>query len=793
MGTDKRFTSMLYGLIGVSTFAMAGAACAQVQGGDGPAVASVDTAATADDAVGDIVVTARKRSENLRDVPVAITAIGGDTLARNNIAQIIDIARITPNLSVSAGAFTPFTFVRGFGSGALASFEQSVGKFVDNVSFGRDQDVRIPLFDIERVEVLKGPQVLTFGNSATVGALTVTTRKPGDSFAADGSIGYEFYGQEVQTQVGVTVPLAEGASLRIAGFFQTLDKGRYFNPLQGRHEVNTQNFAIRPTLRLAPTEGLEILLRAEVDRLREDGNGIVPIGQPLLTNRQPFPVVGDRDTRYVDYNVAPYFSDEFSRFEGELYQADVNYDLLGGTLSSTSAWRSTQSGVSQGNDGGNHAPTFFAAVLQKYKQFSQELRFNGSFGRFDVTTGGYYQRDTLLIDAATEFTLGGFGVTGLAATPVGRMTTFDQKGRSYSAFVDMTYRLTDQLSLSGGVRYANIRKIGAQAQFATRIMPNIGFDLLRGRIASFRDPAILPAYAAVFGTPEHQYPLGFFQLEENHWQPQAIVQYEVAPRNKAYFKYVRGAKVGGFDFLYTGTPATDGSFEPEYASAFEIGLKGSVLDNRVDYTFAAFRTTLTDLQQSALQNAVYVISNVGKARSQGIELGVNYRPINALRLSFNGSYLDAKFVDFAGAPCTSAQNANLAPGCTGTPRAQDISGSPTPYASKWSGTVSIDYTMPLGTGDYEMTIGASSFARSKFNAGAYDDPRMMQSGYALLDAHVDVGPADGRWSLSLFSRNITDKKPLDYATLVPGSSTAVLGNFSRGRQIGARFNFTMGK
>lgn len=173
---------------GVSCFALAAPALAQTapQADSPPAEATQPEAGPQD-----IVVTARKRAENLRDVPVAITAIGGEVLQQKNITQVIDLPQITPNFSFSYGAVQPFTFIRGFGSGANASFEQSVGKFIDNVSFGRDQDGRIPIFDLERIEILKGPQVLTFGNSATVGAISMATKKPGRNFEADGSIGYE--------------------------------------------------------------------------------------------------------------------------------------------------------------------------------------------------------------------------------------------------------------------------------------------------------------------------------------------------------------------------------------------------------------------------------------------------------------------------------------------------------------------------------------------------------------------------------------------------------------------------
>lgn len=736
----------------------------------------------------DIVVTARKRAENLRDVPVAITAMSGDMLQQKNITQVIDLPQITPNFSFSYGAVQPFTFIRGFGSGANASFEQSVGKFIDNVSFGRDQDGRVPIFDVERLEVLKGPQVLTFGNSATVGAINMATKKPGRRFEADGSIGYEFYNHEFQVQGGVTIPMAEWASFRLGGLYQDLAKGRLYNPIKGQSEPKTRNIAIRPSLLLTPAPGLEILLKAEVDRLRDYGNSVVPIAQPLATSWAPYPVVGDKDSRYITYDVAPYFSDEFSFMDADLYQADINYDLLGGRFTSTSAWRTSHSDVQFGADGVNHAQTYFNALWQHYRQFSQELRFGGTYGRLDVTAGGYYQRDTLGVEFIQEFTLGGFGLTGAATTPIGRVATYDQNNRVYSGFVDATYRLTDQLSVSGGVRYVDIQKVAGQAMFGTGVIPHLDFDTTRADLQAGRNPSLDPIFAAVFRSAQHSFPYGTLRLSESHWQPQAIVQYEIAPRNKAYFKFVRGAKSGGFDYSYSGATPSAAMFRPEFASMFELGLKGLVFDNKLEYSVAAFSTTFTSLQQSVFQNLVFVVSNVGKARSKGIELELTARPVNGLEVGFSGSYLDAKFVDFKGAACTSAQNAGLQPGCVGG--FQDLSGTPTQYASKWTGSFRIDYSQPVGSGEYQVAIGASVFARSKYNAGAYNDPRMEQGGFAQIDAHLDVGPSDNRWRMSLFGRNLGDKRTLEYGTL-SAQRTAVMGTYSRGRQVGLKLSFAM--
>jgi iron complex outermembrane receptor protein len=740
----------------------------------------------------DIVVTARKRTENLRDVPVAITALTGDAIVQKNVTQLNGLSVVVPNFYFTVGAVFPLTFIRGFGSGSSSSFEQSVGKFTDNVSYGRDVDGRLPIFDVERLEVLKGPQVLTFGNSATAGAINITTKKPGDEFEANGSIGYEFVGREINTQLGVTVPLMEGVSFRIAGLYQDLAKGPLYNPVKDDHEVNTRNIAIRPTLRIRPValDGLDIVLRAEVDRLKDFGSSIVQINQPLTSTGARYPVVGSDSRRYINYNVAPFYSDEFNQMDANLYQADVNYTMLGGVMTSTTAWRKTDNDLQYGNDGINNQTSAFFGVWQHYKQFSQELRFSGTYGKLDVTVGGYYQRDTLSIDAAQQFTFGGLGFTGAAATPFARNFIFDQKTRVYSGFVDLTYRVTDALSLSGGVRYADSRKRAGQGVFAGNIIPGINFDTSRKTLLASRNPALDPIYSALLGA-QHNFPFGTLQHAENHWQPQAIVQYEFAPDNKGYVKFVRGSKAGGFDFVYTGTSPAGNGYDAETASMFEAGLKGRVLDNQLDYSIAIFRETFTDLQQSANNGVNFVVSNVGKARSQGIELEMQYRPDSDWRFGFNGGYTDAKYVEFRGAACGTLQNAGLQGGCGGTPRSQDLSGAPTQGSSKWSGSFSVDYTKLIDAGQNKIGIGASVFARSKYDPGAYNDRRMEQKGFAQLDVHADFGPADGRWNLSLFGRNLTDQRPLVYTTLTPLNSTAVLGGYGSGRQIGVKLSFAM--
>lgn len=735
--------------------------------------------------LGEIIVTARKRAENSRDVPIAMQIISGERLQSQNITQIVDLTATVPNFQFLYAAIQPSTFIRGIGSVNNAAFEQAVGKFVDNVSYGRDQDARVPIFDIERLEVLKGPQVLAFGNSATAGALNITTRRPGNRFEADISAAYEFTNDEASIQGGVTVPLADSVSFRVAGLFQDLSKGHLFNPLKGKHEPNTRNWAIRPTLRIT-SEDLEVVLHGEYDRTRDFGNNLVAIAQPLRTTAQPYPEVGNTGRRSVDYSTALISSRELSGMNHRLLHSLISYHMLGGTLTSTTAHRKSRTDQQQGTPGSLNRQTLFNALFQQYNQFSQELRFNGTYGDVDLTLGGYYQRDTLHINLLQEFTLGGFGLTGAAATPFGRVGTYDQRTKNFSGFTDLTYRITDRLSVSGGFRYSRIEKVAGQAIFGTSIIPGINFHTSRADLIAGQSPTLEPIMRAITGSVPHNFAFGTLRLKENHWQPQAIVQYKITPKDMVYAKFVKGDKAGGFDFLFSQATPDLADYGPEKAESFEVGMKGLTLDNRLEYSVAAFRTTFSDLQQAATQGVILFVTNVGKARSQGVEVDLTYQPIDGLRINASGSYLDAKYLDYQGAPCGTAQLLVTPSGCT-----QDRSGTATQSASKWTGVFGIDYQQPISDGGLTLGGGVSVVARTRFNAGAFDDRRMDQAGFAQIDAHLDLASAGGGWKLSLFGRNLTDKQYLEYATTAPGQSTAAVGTYSRGRQLGLRLNVTM--
>ncbi|MBC7593650.1 MAG: TonB-dependent receptor, partial [Kineosporiaceae bacterium] len=462
----------------------------------------------------DIVVTAQKKSEFRRDVPVSVTAMSGVELARNNIARLTDLPAIVPNFTLSLAALQPVTFVRGFGTTGSFSFEQAVGKFIDNVSYGRDFDGRYPLYDLDQLEVLKGPQVLLYGNSATAGAINVTTRRPGKRFSADGSMAYEFAGEEVLAQGGVTVPIAEGVSLRVAGLYQRLAKGWIHNSLSGADEPSYRNYGGRATLRLAPYHNVEILLKAEVDRTRQLGSTAQPITQGVLPTAQFTDPVLD-DFRAVDYSGAPFFTRDQNAINFETYQGDINWSAGPGTLTSTTAYRKVQSGNTE--TAAFQRPLLTISSGQLYYQFSQELRYAGSVGPFDFLAGGYFERNHSHIFGLTNLN---FAAISVPLPPFARATTYDQRVSTYSPFAQLTFHITPALRVSAGARYSIIRKTTDQSLFGANFIPNVSFDTSRSQVDGANNPAFTPLIRNVLGGTVHTFK--GIQTREQHFQPQIV-------------------------------------------------------------------------------------------------------------------------------------------------------------------------------------------------------------------------------------------------------------------------------
>lgn len=742
---------------------------------------SVSTSAQPNGEAGlDIIVTAQKRSELLRNVPISVAAISGDQLAQSNIARLTDLVAVVPNFTLSLAALQPITFVRGFGTTGSFSFEQAVGKFVDNVSYGRDFDGRYPLYDLERLEVLKGPQVLLYGNSATAGAINMSTRKPANALEADGSVAYEFNAREVLAQGGITLPISEKASLRVAGLYQRLARGWIHNTLTGEDVPTYRNYGGRATLRLTPDPAVEVILKAEIDRTRQLGSTAQSITQAVLPGARYIDPVLDSNRAVTSYSGAPFFSRDYNAINFETYQGDINWTAGPGTLSSTTAYRKVRTGNTE--TAAFQRPLLAINSRQEYNQFSQELRYAGTTGALDFLLGGYFERNNSHVFVPTDVNLSAIGA---ALPPFARVTTYDQRASSYSPFGQLTVHVTPALKISGGARYTVVRKTTDQALFGASFIPNISFETTRQDLEAARNPAITPLISGVLGGTVHAFT--GIRTREAHLQPQVVAQYDFAPRNMVFAKYVKGDKAGGVDATYTGN-ATSASpaqaqFAPERAESFEAGLKGLILGGKLDYALTVYNTTFTNLQTSAFVGTTLFVTNVGRARTRGVELEAHTRPVSGLSIDATANYQDAKYLSFPNAPCTVGQTP--LPPAPPAPCSQDLSGAPTPFNSKVSGSFGVSYQVPIA--NYRVLGGWSLVGRSRYNTSTNNDPLGVQKALLTLDVHLDVKPDGGPWTLSLFGRNVTDEKYKEYSVAAPLIRGGFNTYLSRGAQIGLRF------
>jgi len=721
--------------------------------------------------VEDVVVTAQGREQRLQDVPVAVSVVSGESLNRANLNTLEDVSARLPNVKINSGPLTDLITVRGVGSGQNAGFEQSVATFVDGVYRSRSRATRAALFDIDRVEVLKGPQTTFFGNNAIAGALNIATRKPGDEFQYNASALYAFEDGEYNVEAGVTAPLAKDLSVRIAGRMSGMD-GYIFNRTTGSQGPHTEDRLGRISLRWEPGSNFRSDLRVDVGRFRNNN----ALSAELVNCPAPAPFTqapgntcaaflasrgGTVDNR-LDYNSdSPYTFLNYNFYEGawtnSLKVGDFSLSSITGYFHHKYENLVQLVPTPQRGVGGFDALP--ARLYEDFNQFSQEVRLQSpTGGTLEYMVGGYFAHSKANLDNVTGFfflPFGGFTPFTTAATPVTGRPKLDEKARTLSGFASATIRPFDGFRINLGARYTSVRKIGLrQVSFGTSV---------NGRRETFvpLTPAVQPIFAGIIGASLAQ----FDQPErtDSKFMPAVGVQYDLAPDIMTYASFSKGFKAGGYS-----AASLNDAFGPETVNAYEVGLKGRFFERRLTLNTALFRSDYKGLQESTVVfqtsgTIVSLIRNAAAARAQGVEVGGNLRLTSNLSLSADAAYLDSKYTNYTNGACTIL--ANLAANCV-----QNLSGKRRAYAPKWSGNLGAELTMPMG--EFEVRANPSVYFSSRFFESATADPLLEQGGYAKVDLRISFGPSNGHWELAVIGKNLTDKATSGYrnpVTLAPGS------------------------
>jgi outer membrane receptor protein involved in Fe transport len=744
----------------VSVAGLAGAAPVLAQGAEPSALALQEGVPQ------DIVVTARARNESAQQVPISVAVVSGTAIAKSAVVTLADLSARLPSVKITEAAAGDQLFIRGVGSGLNPGFEQSVGTFVDGIYSGRGRQSAGQLLDVERVEVLKGPQSIYFGNNTIGGALNIATRKPGDEVEGFIQGSHEFVADEWDAQGAITLPATEKASLRVAGRYNDLG-GWLRNTLLDRDEQQRRSYTFRGTAKLEPNESLTAILKVEHGHLYELGNlyqtvncpGVRGIAAPpncsaAVASAASTGFEDSFDRNKQDGSLGPYAAPQFdpaNKFHRQnSFDASMNLDWDAGGLTIQSITGYTWYKDYRNNVDNDFTPNdiFVVPRRETYRQFSQELRATSAKGQaIDYVFGVYLQDGHLdLLDQFSTTLAGG-------ASPDTRDV---QDQTTLSGFGALTWNIAPALRVTGGVRYSSVKKkdrhsvVFYKLDHATPLTP--------------ANALVLNNAFGFFESPEQR-----FGRRDSDLTPSVSVQWDVAPRVMAYGSYVEGFKAGGYDALLRLRPTNAAafadaiSFDPERAQAWELGIKSRLADGRLLLNVALFRSDYRQLQVSTFDGtAAFLVGNAGRARSQGVDGELRWTPTSRLSLGTTISYLDATYRNFTTAQCRFV-NPRINPAA---PAACIQSGEPLTYSPKWSGSAFVGYTVPLA-GDLELRWDSSVNFTSRFFTAADNDPNTLQTGYAKIDGRIAIGPQGAGWEVALIGKNLTDKLTTGQANDLP--------------------------
>lgn len=697
-----------------------------------------------DAALNDIVVTANKRSERLQDVPISVVALTPLVLKETGIVSTVQLQQTVPGISFSPSGEAKLNsfYIRGVGTYALsAALESSVGVTVDGVPLARVGGSISDLVDVQRVEVLKGPQGMLFGKNATAGLIGVVTQKP--ELGVSGGQANFTYGSfnELNIDAALNVPIGDKAAIRLTAW--RFGHDGFVHDLSGRDYSDKNSYGARLGLTFQPTDTLRLTLIGQADGRDEHGvaftyrefTNTAPFGSVVEAYETSRGIVPSETNLVADPGTTP---KSFARNYYVTALADL--ELSGGyTLSSVTSYRNLFTS-GQMDPWLSNSPLIKITQLtddERYDQFTQELRIASPTDRPFSFVAGLFYYDFSIHDVQNQ-AFYGVPVPGSSNYP--RRNTVNNTLRNIAAFGEVTYRFTPQFRIIAGVRQSNDRVTG-------------NFD----RARTGPDSGVVPATVPIFSfTPK---PINY-----NATSYRVGAQFDVAPAIMIYGTASRGYKAPGFNLTQSLTPGAivnDARVEAEIVKSYEIGIKSQFFDRRLTINIAAFDSTFSNFQTTVglpVSPPVFVIQNAGALKSTGVEFEIAARPVNGLTLGVNGAYIDARYTDFNNAACypnqpTLPAGSPLQPGfCVGG--FQTLNDFPLAQSPKWSFNLSARYERALGDG-WKGFVGANYSYRGKTWYEANRNPKEVQDAYGFLNLSAGVGPADGHWSVSVYARNVT--------------------------------------
>lgn len=676
----------------------------------------------------EIVVTAQKRSQSLQSVPLAVTAITGEMLEERGITSLQDVAQQAPNLNIAQQIGQTRITLRGVGVDNIGSpaAETNIAFNQDDIFFARSAAALASFYDVERIEILRGPQGTLFGRNATGGAVNIYTRRP--TRTLDGYVQVTFGNYStINTEGAIGGPLGSTVSARLS--FQTHNRDGYGKNLVTGNDIDDKNSeAGRGQVLWEPSDRFTILLGGDYYHQRDASGGFHSFGiagevspgvliDPVVLQipgnfipDDPFDIAAERDP----FTHAKYYGG----------RVDARYELTDElTLRSLSAIRRSRFYLET-----DLAPAGPTAVTQLHltensNQFSQELQLNGSFDRHQFVLGGFYlrERTVALLDTALNLLLVGAPVDLFTQ---GAQLDGTANTRAFAVFAQDTFSITPRLRISLGARYSWERK---------SVDEQSGFDLATPWPPTLPNPA----------------PHRIESKSFDSFDPKIGIEFDLAPDVLFYASYSTAFKSGVYN-LGSSTPV----LEPETIDAYEAGLKSSFLNRRVIANIAGFYYDYKNLQVPKVALTNLLLENAASARIYGLESEFQARPVDPLLLTLSANWLHARFVDYVTGDGNRPGQGDTTDPDTGSP-AFDLRGSHLPQAPDYTISVGAEYAFNLPFG--ELTLRGQSLWRGRTYLSQYSRKEISQPANNLINLSANFTDSSDKFYLNAYLRNLTNK------------------------------------
>ena len=687
---------------------------------------------------GDIIVTAQKRSERLQDVPVAVSVISGDAITAKGGTNLESAQYLVPTLNFrkSGAAINQSLFLRGVGTSTFSiAGEPSISTVVDGVVYSRAGEAFSDLIDVDRIEVLRGPQGTLFGKNTSAGVINIVTKRPGNTLGGflDGGF-FTGNGNEYRVRGAVDLPLAEHIKSRVTGFYGTYD-GNIRNTAQNNRRVNGyEHYGVRGIVVADPTPDLTITLIADFRKSDDDCCGEVIGTTPTNATATVLPLARGNETRSLAQNLITRTTEKSWGVSGQ-----VDYTLGNQTVTYIGSYREYDNTEIRDGDFLPAAYTGFNQLHDVGPQTSdtltQELRLTSPADQFfSYVLGAFYSRaytqrtftrnDIFCASGALPALTPCTSPLVLPTTPTGT-ANFGSTFKNFALFGQATLNFTDRLRGIGGIRYTT-DQLNVFHQRVSNVTTATG--------------GINPSFGPITG-----------KTTNDNWSGKAGLQFDIVPQSTAYATYSRGYKGPAYNIFFNLTATGTNVIDPETADSYEIGLKNTLFGGKLVVNLAGYYAKYHNFQANNPDIVAGVLvtrfTNAGEISTRGAELDVVYQPVRDFTITGGAAYTDAKIDQFK-VP-TNGVATGVIP-----------SGTRLAYAPKWRGSLGADYRLRTG-GAIDFVVGAQGSYQSKqisqLDVSAAIRDATTIKAYGLVDLSAGIADSTDRFRLTAQVKNLFDQ------------------------------------